>query len=360
MNETPRPSTLGEILDRTAQIYRHSFWLFAGIGALPIGVMIAALVPVGVVWAFIFKSVNQGMRPDDYQQVGLLSVGAVALFLVAIPAYIAAAIFSMGGLTHAAVGAYRGEKPTIRGALASVRPWFWRYLWYAILQGIYVALIPIAIAVALAAPLFYLLSQSGEGVGAGVAAGFLVFLVFAGAVGAIVWRGLGYSMGFAVCVAEQKTASQSLSRAWQLSHGSRGRICVMFLLVAALAFAVSMAVSIPFLIIVAILGAQGNPAEPSTAFIVAEIVRVVVDFTIQALLAPVSWIALVLFYFDQRIRKEGFDIEWMMQQAGLAPPPPGFAPAGILGLEPLGPVAPPSGAAGISAPAAPPDTVEER
>ena len=27
----------------------------------------------------------------------------------------------------------------------------------------------------------------------------------------------------------------------------------------------------------------------------------------------------MLFYFDQRIRKEGFDIEWMMQQAGLAP-----------------------------------------
>jgi hypothetical protein len=37
---------------------------------------------------------------------------------------------------------------------------------------------------------------------------------------------------------------------------------------------------------------------------------------------------LTLFYYDQRIRKEGFDIEWMMQAAGLAPAPsaaPGFA-----------------------------------
>jgi hypothetical protein len=25
----------------------------------------------------------------------------------------------------------------------------------------------------------------------------------------------------------------------------------------------------------------------------------------------------MLFYYDQRIRKEGFDIEWMMQRAGL-------------------------------------------
>jgi hypothetical protein len=32
-------------------------------------------------------------------------------------------------------------------------------------------------------------------------------------------------------------------------------------------------------------------------------------------------IALVLFYYDQRIRQEGFDIEWMMLQAGMVAPP---------------------------------------
>ena len=30
-----------------------------------------------------------------------------------------------------------------------------------------------------------------------------------------------------------------------------------------------------------------------------------------------------LFYYDQRVRKEGYDIEWMMQAAGLMPPPAG-------------------------------------
>ena len=40
MNETLRPSTLGEILDRTAQLYRRNFWLFAGVAALPIGVIV--------------------------------------------------------------------------------------------------------------------------------------------------------------------------------------------------------------------------------------------------------------------------------------------------------------------------------
>ncbi|MGH9519386.1 MAG: hypothetical protein ACRD2D_07035, partial [Terriglobales bacterium] len=47
-------------------------------------------------------------------------------------------------------------------------------------------------------------------------------------------------------------------------------------------------------------------------------------FVVKALLTPVYGIALTLFYFDQRIRKEGFDIEWMMKDAGME----SVAPAG--------------------------------
>jgi hypothetical protein len=68
------------------------------------------------------------------------------------------------------------------------------------------------------------------------------------------------------------------------------------------------------------------------------------DLVLQVALAPVSAIALVLIYYDQRIRKEGFDIEWMMQQAGLtqtAATVPATTSQGISGLV------------------APPDTVEE-
>jgi hypothetical protein len=34
---------------------------------------------------------------------------------------------------------------------------------------------------------------------------------------------------------------------------------------------------------------------------------------------PIYSIALTLFYYDQRIRKEGYDIEWLMQQAAMTP-----------------------------------------
>jgi hypothetical protein len=38
---------------------------------------------------------------------------------------------------------------------------------------------------------------------------------------------------------------------------------------------------------------------------------------LYGVLAPIFPIALTLFYYDQRIRKEGFDIERMMDAAGL-------------------------------------------
>jgi hypothetical protein len=68
----------------------------------------------------------------------------------------------------------------------------------------------------------------------------------------------------------------------------------------------------------------------------------------------------VLFYYDQRIRKEGFDIEWMMQRAGMTD-------AAIPPAAPVSPVTPTAtqpptliNGSPISAPTPPPDTVEER
>jgi hypothetical protein len=63
---------------------------------------------------------------------------------------------------------------------------------------------------------------------------------------------------------------------------------------------------------------MGHGAEYATlTLIAAEILNVLINFAIQTLITPVYTTGLVLFYYDQRIRKEGFDIEWMMAQAGL-------------------------------------------
>jgi hypothetical protein len=337
--ETLRPTTLGEILDRTAQLYRRNLLLFAGVAALPIAVIIA-------VTALIFVSLFAipGLRgAGDSSFNPATALMTALLVVIVLPIYIAAAVFSFAGLTEAAASVHRGEKITIRGVFNAVRPFFWRYLWFGILQAFVIALIPAVIAGVVIGLLVYL--TPGAGAAGGVALGFLAFLVGVAAFGVIIWRALGYSIGLSVCVVEKKSAWTSLQRAWRLSEGTRGRIFVLYLLILALAMAGSMIGYIASGTVGAIAGVMGNGAGyAAAAAIVAGVMYLVVDFIVQALLAPVSWIALVLFYYDQRIRKEGFDIEWMMQQAGL--------------MQPL-PAPPLAEASSISAPLAPPDTVEE-
>jgi hypothetical protein len=339
MSETLRPSTLGEILDRTAQLYRRNFGLFAGVAVLPVGVIVVAGVAGGALVTAALATFN------TKSAVGPASIALIAMVaMIAIPIYIAAAVFSYAGLTQAAVSTHRGEKLAIREVLKSVRPWFWRYLWFIVLEVILVGIVPVAIAGVVAGPVIYLASRAGAGIAAGAAVGFVVFLVIAAALGVIVWLALSYSMGFAACVVEKKPAWESLQRSWKLSKGTRGRIFVLFLLLMALSMAATM---VGYLLLAIVLGASalmGNGAQMATAALgVAEIVNFVVDLIMQVLLAPVTWIALVLFYYDQRIRMEGYDIEWMMEQAGLS--------------QPASPQ--PTEGTGSSWPAAPPDTVEE-
>jgi hypothetical protein len=45
----------------------------------------------------------------------------------------------------------------------------------------------------------------------------------------------------------------------------------------------------------------------------------IAGFLINTFIGPIYSTGLTLFYYDQRVRKEGFDIVWMMQAAGLAP-----------------------------------------
>jgi hypothetical protein len=44
-------------------------------------------------------------------------------------------------------------------------------------------------------------------------------------------------------------------------------------------------------------------------------------FFTNTFLGPIWATGITLFYYDQRVRKEGYDIEWMMQAAGLTAPP---------------------------------------
>jgi len=102
----------------------------------------------------------------------------------------------------------------------------------------------------------------------------------------------------------------------------------------------SMIAYIPIVMITAAVAAIGKGAEYATVtLIVAEILNFLINFALQTLITPVYITALVLFYYDQRIRTEGYDIEWMMAQAGLTSmqPLPGAEQFGTASEPPVGP-----------------------
>ena len=328
MNEPLRPCTLGEILDRTFQLCRRNFWCFAGVAAVPIIAMLAIFAVFGGIFGVSFGNIARGGAPSDTLIVALI----VVVLLVLLPVCCVATALTQGALTRAAASAHLGEPLKIRAVLKSAWPRLSRYVWLMILQVLMVAAIPAAAMLGglalFAALITFFKGNSAVSAGLGV----LIFLVFVACFAAIVWLALRFSLAFAVCVVEEKPAWISLQRAGALSKGTRGRIFVMFLLVWALSTIVSIAAYVPVAILAVIVSAANSGSRYSAiALVVSEIVNILVNFAVQAMVTPVMATALALFYFDQRIRKEGFDIEWMMQAAGLTAPEtqPGLERAGV-------------------------------
>ena len=60
-----------------------------------------------------------------------------------------------------------------------------------------------------------------------------------------------------------------------------------------------------------------------------KVLQQVISFFTGSFITPILSIGITLFYYDQRIRMEGYDIEWMMQAAGLTVPVAAVEPAAI-------------------------------
>jgi hypothetical protein len=132
-----------------------------------------------------------------------------------------------------------------------------------------------------------------------------------------VWMLLRLCLAFPVSVVEQSTAWSSLKRGAMLSSGTRGRIFLLYLLGVFLSQILAWCVTFPVLIAITLLPGLQGQAHAQAVGMVAMSATYGAFFAVRALTKPIYGIALTVFYFDQRIRQEGFDIELMMQQAGM-------------------------------------------
>jgi hypothetical protein len=131
------------------------------------------------------------------------------------------------------------------------------------------------------------------------------------------WMLLRICLSFSAAVVEQLGAWAALKRATSLSVGTRGRMLVLYLLCMALSWILSVALTAPVMIVISLIPQMNTPQHEQTVGALFLFLLYGASFASQAFTKPVSGIAMMLFYYDQRIRKEGFDIEWMMREAGM-------------------------------------------
>ena len=315
MIEALRPSTLGEILDRAADIYRSRFLIFLGIAALPAGVVLASAVAAFLFFAWIGAE-GRNLQPAMVAVLVLVFFGVGMLILA--PLCAAAAAIGAGALNHAAVAAFYHRNITILEAYKAAWKHGWRYIGLFLLEALIIFVAP-SIVWSIVIGIFGLLEglRGASPEQAGTALGGTMALLILGASVYGVWMLLMLCLSFAISVAENASAGKALKRAIELSKGTRGRILVLYILGIVLRWGLGFLLTIPAILVITLVPGLDTPQHAQTIGTVFLLVIYGGSFAVRAFTKPVYTIAQLLFYYDQRIRKEGFDIEWMMLQAGM-------------------------------------------
>jgi hypothetical protein len=260
MTNALRPLTLGELLDRTFTLFRQHFLVFVGIVALPNLLLLAFQV--------VNRTLNAGTQ-FDLARVLTMLVSLLAVMLVSIVAMAVAQ-----AATVIAVSQLHLERPiSISDAFASIK-------------GRIVGLCFIMI-----------------GVGIAIFFGFLL-LILPG-----IFLALRWSLVVPAAVLERKGLGEAMSRSAVLIEGHYGRVFMIYFLYLLLVMVFSSVWQIPILVGVVTTG--GQLATPP---LWAQIAQDVCTFITQCLVGPLLTIALALVYYDERVRKEAFDLEHMLEQ----------------------------------------------
>lgn len=322
MNLQLRPANLGEILDRTAYLYRSRFLVFVGIAAIPSGALLffAAVV-------FLLSAWMGTADPATAILLGMAILGAV---LVAIPVCLGLTALGSGAISEAASKAFLGERITIRSAYGVAWKKGWRYVGLLSMEILFLAVIPFTAWVVIVAAMALLAALGRQAGAAGrdsvTLQSVLLLLMGLGLVTYFFWMLLRICLAFSASVVEQLGAWAALRRATTLSVGTRGRILVLYLLCGALSWVVSVVLTLPVMVVLSLIPQLSTPQHQQTMGALFLFLMYGASFASQAFTQPVSGIALMLFYYDQRIRKEAFDIEWMMREAGMEAPPAAAEP----------------------------------
>jgi hypothetical protein len=258
MTTALRPLSTGELLDRTFVLYRSHFGLFVGIFALPHLAVLA------------FQFVGISVRPPGRQLsdvMALLGWVWVALLLSMIFSAV-----SQAATVVAVSEVHLGRSTSVLESFSRVKG-----------QLIGVVLLSLLVSVAVFAACLAL-----------IVPGILLFLM--------------WSLAVPAKVLENRGILDSMSRSMDLTKGNRGRIFVIWIIFIVLSVGVSWLVQWPILLAAGV-SSQGAMLRSSAQW---QVLSQVASFISQCLVGPLATIAFSLVYYDERVRKEAFDLQLMM------------------------------------------------
>ena len=257
-----RPLTAAELLDRTFFLYRKHFPLFIGIVALPLLVVLLSNV------AYLFYT---GMQSPTNASEALWEIVRPERFVVSI-IQLLASLFAQGATVAAVSDVYLERPAGIGQSFARLRGNILSILFAMIFMG--------------------------------MAIGFgLILLIVPGIIIAV-----ALSLTIPAVVIENRTPVDAMKRSWDLTRDGRWRVFTVFVLY----FIVSIVVSLIFELPGLIMGTVLKFGDPSNVSALPQIVTQIGTFFASCLVTPLGTIASSLLYYDQRVRKEGFDLHLMI------------------------------------------------
>jgi hypothetical protein len=271
-----RPLSLGEILDRTFTLYRKHFLLFFGIAAIPQILVLAASLIILYIEPERLSTTNPFAI---FSSPSFLAVTIIST-LIALVAY----VFAQGASIISVSEIYLGRQITIGEALGKIRPDFW-FLLGVILLSALVILVGTALLII---PGIYLACR------------LIICLPSA--------------------LIEDKGPAEALSRSFRLTKGFAGRSFMIYVIYLVIAIVLGLLVEAPFSILLATAA-----ANPTMIRIWAALAQVGSSAS-SAIVMPILMIATAIFYYDLRVRKEAFDIQFLMNP-DLNPPSPPAMPS---------------------------------
>jgi hypothetical protein len=260
-----RPLEIGDLLDETFRMYRRHFVLFAGISAL-LSIPEAALSGYG--YFALFGSLLRtppGSTPDLSAFTSVLVSLAIGLVI-----FIAILPFSMGAVTYAACESALGRPVTAGGIFRGVSQRYVDLLGYWLLIGL----------------MLYV--------------GFCLIPLW-------IWIWVSWVAVMPVMFVENARLGAAMGRSWRLVEGRWWRTFLILFLVGVLFAVVQTALS-AFLAL-----GQFVMSLVFSSYLVLAISQAT-GTIVQALVNPVLQIAVVLIYFDLRVRREALDLFQLAQR----------------------------------------------